>query len=93
MKCLSVSFVPLCVFSGWSCSLGCFGLCHVLLLPPLQQPGSCHAAAQRQETRFWPLALTPQVCISEHVCVCAYGCDQSAICEKKKKKGRGGSMV
>lgn len=66
------------VFSGWSCSLGCLGLCHVLLLPPLQQPDSCHAAAQRQETGFWPLAFTPQVCIPEQVCMWVW---------QKKEKG------
>lgn len=67
-RCVSVSFW-LCVFSGWSCSLWCLGLCHVLLLPPFQQPGSCHAAAQCKETRLWPLAVTPQVCILEHLCL------------------------
>lgn len=46
---------------GQPSSFGCFGLCHVLLLPPLQQPHPGHAAAQCQETRFWALALTPQV--------------------------------
>lgn len=42
-------------------SFGGLGLCHVLLLPPLQQPHPGHAAAQRKEAGLRALALTPQV--------------------------------
>lgn len=49
------------VCSGQPSSIGSSGLCHVLLLPPLQQPHSSHAAAQCKETGLGAVALAPQV--------------------------------
>lgn len=58
----NTSSLLLCLcFAGRPRSFRCPRLCHVLLLPPLQQPDPGHAAAQRQAARFWSLAVTSQV--------------------------------
>lgn len=70
-------FASASVSTGRPRSVRCPRLCHVLLLPPLQQPRPGHAAAQRQEARFWSVAFTSQVRVheaesEEHVLECMW---------------------